>query len=112
MPTIVAFETLTDLFQNVVAKYKNSDKTAFAYKPTADEPYKNITWSEVKDDVKSIASYLIDQDIKSGDRVAILSENRYEWAVVDLAIQMVGAINVSLYATLPPKQCEFIMKRL
>ena len=110
MPTIVAFETLTDLFQNVVAKYKNSDKTAFAYKPTADDPYKTIRWSEVEEDVKAIASYLIDQGIQMEDRVAILSENRYEWAVVDLAIQMVGAINVSLYATLPPKQCEFILK--
>ena len=110
MPTIVAFETLTDLFQNVVLKYKNSDKTAFAYKPTADDPYKPITWGEVKEDVTSIASYLIEQGIQSGDRVAILSENRYEWAVVDFAIQMVSAINVSLYATLPPKQCEFILK--
>ncbi|WP_340106352.1 AMP-dependent synthetase/ligase [Rhodohalobacter sp. 8-1] len=110
MPTIVAFETLTDLFQNVVAKYKNSDKTAFAYKPTADDPYQTITWREVEADVTSIASYLIDQDIQMGDRVAILSENRYEWAVVDLAIQMVGAINVSLYATLPPKQCAYILE--
>lgn len=110
MPTIVAFETLTDLYQNIVSKYKNSDKTAFAYKPTADEPYTSITWGEVDEDVKSVASYLIDQDIKKDDRVAILSENRYEWAVVDLAIQMVGAINVSLYATLPPGQCEFILK--
>ncbi|MGM0458023.1 MAG: AMP-dependent synthetase/ligase [Bacteroidota bacterium] len=110
MSTIVAFETLTELFQNVVAKYKNSDKTAFAYKPTADEPYTTITWSEVEQDVMAIASYLLDQNIQKGDRVAILSENRYEWAVVDLAIQMVGAINVSLYATLPPKQCAFILK--
>jgi len=110
MPTIVAFETLTDLYQNIVSKYKNSDKTAFAYKPTADEPYRSITWGEVEDDVKSVASYLIDQDIKKDDKVAILSENRYEWAVVDLAIQMAGAINVSLYATLPPGQCEYILK--
>jgi long-chain acyl-CoA synthetase len=110
MPTIVAFETLTDLYQNIVAKYKNSDKTAFAYKPTADEPYRSITWQEVEEDVTSIASYLIDQDIEAGDRVAILSENRYEWAVVDLATQIVGAVNVSLYATLPPKQCEYILK--
>lgn len=110
MPTIVAFETLTDLFQNVVLKYKNSDKTAFAYKPSADDPYRSITWAEVEEDVTSIASYLLDQNTEKGDRVAILSENRYEWAVVDLAIQMVGAINVSLYATLPPNQCAFILQ--
>jgi long-chain acyl-CoA synthetase len=48
--------------------------------------------------------------LEKKDRVAILSENRYEWMVVDLAIQMVGAINVSLYTTLPPNQCEYILK--
>ncbi|CAN5487813.1 AMP-dependent synthetase/ligase [soil metagenome] len=110
MPTIVAFETLTELFENLVAKYEKSDKTAFAYKPSADEGYKTITWSEVHDDVKSVASYLLLQKVEKGDRVAILSENRYEWAVVDLAIQMVGAINVSLYTTLPANQCEYILQ--
>lgn len=110
MPTIVAFETITELFENLVAKYENSDKTAFAYKPGPDEEYKTITWTEVRDDVKSVASYLLQQDVQKGDRIAILSENRYEWAVVDMAIQMVGAINVSLYTTLPANQCEYILQ--
>ncbi len=110
MSTIVAFETITDLYKNLVLKYENSDKTAFAYKPSPDEGYKPITWREVHDDVTSIASYLLDQGVEKGDRVAILSENRYEWAVVDLAIQAVGAMNVSLYATLPPGQCEYILQ--
>jgi len=110
MPTLVAFETLTDLYQNLTEKYKNSSKTAFAFKPSPDDAYKTISWDEVKDDVTSVAAYLLDKNIEKGDRVAILSENRYEWAVVDLAIQMVGAINVSLYTTLPPNQCEYILK--
>jgi long-chain acyl-CoA synthetase len=110
MPTLVAFETLTDLYQNLTEKYKNSSKTAFAFKPSPDEPYKTITWDEVKDDVTSVAAYMLHKNIEKDDRVAILSENRYEWAVVDLAIQMIGAINVSLYTTLPPNQCEYILK--
>ena len=110
MPTLVAFETLTDLYQNLTEKYKNSSKTAFAFKPSPDGAYKTISWDEVKEDVTSVAAYLLDKNIEKGDRVAILSENRYEWAVVDLAIQMVGAINVSLYTTLPPNQCEYILK--
>ena len=48
--------------------------------------------------------------MEKDDRIAILSENRYEWMVVDLAIQIVGGINVSLYTTLPPNQCEYILK--
>lgn len=110
MPTLIAFETLTELYQNLTKKYENSDKTAFAFKPSPDAQYKTVTWDKVKEDVTFVASYLLEFGIEKDDRVAILSENRYEWAVVDLAIQMVGAINVSLYTTLPPKQCEFILR--
>src|SRR5690625_7180022 len=52
----------------------------------------------------------MNQDKKKVDRIKILSENRYEWAVTDLAIQLVGAINVALYTTLPASQCEFVVK--
>ncbi len=110
MSTVVAFETVTELFQNLVKKYENSTKTAFAFKPSHGEGYKAITWDSVKDDVTAVASYLLEQGVEKGERVAILSENRYEWAVVDLAIQMIGAINVSLYSTLPAHQCEYILQ--
>lgn len=110
MSTIVAFETLTELYLNLTKKYENSEKTAFAYKPAPESNYKTIPWDVVKDDVTALASYLLDAGIEKDDRIAILSENRYEWAVVDLAIQMVGGINVSLYTTLPPSQCEYILK--
>lgn len=110
MPTLVAFETITALYKNLVKKYHKSSKTAFAYKPAPDKPYKKITWDSVNEDVTVIASYLLSKGVEKSDRVAILSENRYEWAVVDLAIQMIGAINVSLYSTLPPNQCEHILK--
>ncbi len=110
MPTVVAFETLTDLFLNLAKKYKGTDKTAFARKPKTDEPYETITWDQVHEDAHTLAAYMIKHGIEAGDRVAILSENRYEWAVVDLAMQLIGAVNVSLYTSLPPKQCEYILK--
>lgn len=110
MPTIVPFETLTELFINLSRKYKGAGKKPFYYKPTPDSEYQPIDWDQVTDDVYSIAAYLIEQGIEKGDRVGILSENRYEWAAVDLAIQLVGAINVSLYTTLPAHQCEYILK--
>lgn len=110
MPTVVAFETLPELYYNLVKKYENSDKTAFAFKPSSDDNYKSLGWKTVKEDVTSVASYMLEQGVETGDRVAILSENRYEWAVVDLAIQAVGAINVALYTTLPAHQCEYILK--
>lgn len=110
MPIIVPFETLSDLFLNLSNKYKGTVKTAFARKPNPDDAYQSISWDEATDDVYSMASYLIEYGIEPGDRVALLSENRYEWAVVDLALQLAGGINVSLYSTLPPNQCAYILQ--
>lgn len=110
MPIVVPFETLSDLFKNISKKYAGQNKAAFHHKLDPKGSYEAVYWSQVVDDVNSLAAYLIDQNIEPGDRVGILSENRYEWAVVDLAIQLVGAINVSLYTTLPAGQCEYILQ--
>ena len=110
MPTVVAFETLPELFTSLSKKYSNTDKVAFGRKPDPDGEYETIDWNEVTEDVKNLAAYMVEHGIEAGDRVAILSENRYEWAVIDLALQIIGGINVSLYTTLPPAQCEYILK--
>ncbi len=110
MPTIVPFETLAELPVNLAKKYVGNNKAVFHYKPDPNSEYEPILWDQVIEDVNSIATYLLHRGIEHGDRVGILSENRYEWAVVDLAIQMIGAINVSLYTTLPAGQCEYILQ--
>lgn len=110
MPIIVPFETLTELFKNLAKKYVGHQKAVFHHKLDPKGSYEPVYWDQVEDDVHSMAAYLVEQGIKHGDRVGILSENRYEWAIVDLAIQLVGGINVSLYTTLPPNQCEYILK--
>jgi long-chain acyl-CoA synthetase len=110
MPTVVAFETLPELFTSLSKKYRDTDKVAFGRKPNPDGEYETIDWSEVTEDVKNLSAFMVEHGIEAGDRVAILSENRYEWAVIDLALQIIGGINVSLYTTLPPAQCEYILK--
>ena len=48
--------------------------------------------------------------IGPGDRVALLSENRPEWAIADFAILGRGAVTVPLYPTLPAASCEYILQ--
>ncbi len=48
--------------------------------------------------------------IRKGDRVSILSENRPEWSVADIASLLVGAVTVPLYTTLTPEQTAFVLK--
>ncbi|HAC15866.1 MAG TPA: long-chain fatty acid--CoA ligase [Bacteroidetes bacterium] len=110
MSQAVQFDTIAELFHNLHHKYTGKKKTVFAYKPGPNDPYVELDWDRFHKDVYSLAAYYIEKGVKPGDRVAILSENRYEWAVFDMSLQIIGGINVSLYATLPPNQCAYILK--
>ena len=48
--------------------------------------------------------------IQKGDRVAILSENRPEWAIADFAALAIGAVVVPIYTTLTPEQISFLLR--
>ncbi|MBV9240915.1 MAG: long-chain fatty acid--CoA ligase [Acidobacteria bacterium] len=60
--------------------------------------------------VKRIAFGLAMLGVKRGDRLAIISENRPEWSLVDLAILSLGAVNVPIYTTQAVEQIRFILE--
>ena len=59
----------------------------------------NITAAEFVERVKDVALGLAALGIRPGDRIALLSENRPEWSIADMAILSLGAINVPIYTT-------------
>ena len=61
--------------------------------------FESLSWEEIELSVKSVARSLIGLGILKGDRVIILSENRPEWQIADLAIMSIGAITVPVYTT-------------
>tara|TARA_Y100000590_G_scaffold172203_1_gene196970 strand:- start:9111 stop:10862 length:1752 start_codon:yes stop_codon:yes gene_type:complete len=61
--------------------------------------FESLSWEDVELAVKSIGRSLIDLGILKGDRVVILSENRPEWQIADLAVMSIGAITVPVYTT-------------
>src|SRR5690242_359500 len=63
-----------------------------------------LTWQEVADRAGALAAMLRDAGIAPGDRVAHVSENRYEWVLTDLAIHLAGAVHVPIHITLSPEQ--------
>jgi long-chain acyl-CoA synthetase len=69
-----------------------------------------ISASEFVRRVRHIALGLADAGIQPKDRVALISENRPEWSIADLAIISFGAITVPIYTTQAVEQIEFIMK--
>jgi long-chain acyl-CoA synthetase len=81
---------------------------ALAYK--VEDVWKYFSGQEVIDRVKRIAAGLAAFGIKAGDRVAIISENRPEWSLVDLAILALRAVIVPIYTTQAVEQVRFILE--
>ena len=75
----------------------------------ADNQWINIPAATFVERVKNVALGLAALGIRPGDRIALLSENRPEWSIVDLSILSLGAINVPIYTTQALDQIEYIL---
>lgn len=71
--------------------------------------WSNISAETFVERVRSVALGLAELGIKPGDRIALLSENRPEWSIADLAILSLGAINVPIYTTQAVDQIRYIL---
>ena len=69
--------------------------------------YHDLRWADYREQVLAGAAALVQHGIQAGARVGILSENRVEWLVADVAILAAGAVNVPLHAPLSAKQIQF-----
>ncbi len=74
-----------------------------------DTGWEAIPAERAQADVESLGLGLRSLGIRRGDRVALLSENRYEWVVSDLATMGLGAATVPVYATLTAEQTRHIL---
>lgn len=98
--------TLNTLFVESVSKHANLP----ALHVKVDGQWRTLDYREVGERVGDFAAGLCALGVRHGDRVAILSENRPEWAIADLAILAAGSITVPIYPTLPPGQIAHILR--
>lgn len=68
-----------------------------------------LSTQEMIEQAEAIASGLLEMGLQPKDKVAIISNNRTEWHVVDLGILMAGMINVPIYPTITEADYQFIM---
>src|SRR5438067_3133972 len=80
-----------------------------AVKSKRDGRWVDVTVPQFRDAVRHFATGLRLLGVKPGDRVAILSENRPEWAMADFAILANAAVTVPIYPTLLGWQIEYIL---
>lgn len=91
----------------LTAALKHSKQDALNHKVGGD--WLNISAERFVERVRNLALGLADIGIKPGDRIALLSENRPEWSIADLAILSLGAINVPIYTTQAVDQIRYIL---
>lgn len=87
---------------------ESPDGAAFRFKEGG--AWRSMTWGEADVIAREIASGLAAAGIAAGDRVCLLSQSRVEWMLCDVAILLLGAITVPIYASNTPDQCAFIVK--
>jgi long-chain acyl-CoA synthetase len=98
-----------------VATRNGGPRVAFRWRGIAgtshtERAWESMTWKGYEDQVMLLASRFIEWGIEPRDRVAIFSENRWEWHVADLATLVVGAVSVPIYPTSSGAQAAYILK--
>lgn len=76
----------------------------------ADGDWRPVSGAEVYRRVLAVSRGLRRWGVHKGDRVAILAENRWEWAVADYATLALGAVDVPIYPTLPGDHVAVLLK--
>lgn len=104
---MAALETLNDLVFHVrETSAGRSDLLAI----TRGESVREVSASDFLRDVHALAVALDDAGVERGERVAIWSENRPEWHVVDFACHLLGATTVPIFPGLSPERVAYVLR--
>ncbi len=98
-------ETLSQLFLNTIKSYPKDDLLL----SKKEGKYVPISTEEFADRVKCFSLGLRDLGLEAGDKLIVLSENRPEWVISDIANLCLGGITVPIYTSLVPEQIKYII---
>lgn len=101
-------ENLKDMLESSTRLY--GDKAAFLVKKQGSDAYHPVTYRQFKQDVDAMGTALIELGLQ-GKRIALIGENRYEWAVTYLAVVNGTGIIVPLDKELPANEIENLLSR-
>src|SRR2546421_20093 len=97
-------QTLNDIFFSAVDR---DESRVMMRKTTAQ--WASLSSRDLYKQVVGLSRALLGWGLKRGDRVAILSENRPEWAIADFACLLLGVITVPIYTTLTEEQTAHVL---
>ena len=99
-PASLGLETAND----ILLRLRESDRERAILYQDQDGAWQPLSTAQLLARVRALAATYLGWGIEKGDRIAILSENRWEWAVADFAALAIGAVDVPIYPTLTAEQ--------
>ena len=99
--------SLVELFFTKCEEFKSTSNKPFL-KWLKDNKKDFITWKQVEGNIQILSEYLR-KNLSKGDRCILLSENRPEWLISDIAIMNAGGVTVPLFTTYSEKDYEYII---
>jgi len=100
--------TIVKIFQDRV---RGNGDTPFVKFHDGNE-WQEMSWRVYGERVKLIGCGLIELGVSRGDGICIMSNTRYEWGMIDLAILSIGGVTGAIYPTLLAKDTAFIIKNM
>ncbi len=102
------FEDLKDMLKKTGEVF--GDRPAYIFKTEEEGKFKQVTHREFRENIESLGTALIDLGLKD-KRIAVISDNRYEWGVAYLACVTGVGVVVPLDKALPENEIENLIKR-
>ncbi len=102
---MLTLKTLNDILFTIAA---NNSERAILVQDAAGA-WHPVSGARVYQRVRAVAEAFTSWGIRKGDRVAILGENRWEWAIADFATLALGAVDVPIYPTLTADQTAVLL---
>lgn len=102
------YNNLKEMLEKSGEKY--GDRPAYIFKTEEPGKFKKITHKEYREDINSLGTALINMGLKN-KRIAVISENRYEWGMAYLAVATGTGIIVPLDKALPDNEIENLIIR-
>ena len=104
----IKYTDLKDMLKKTGEMY--ADRPAYMFKTEKEGVFKEITHKEFREDINALGTKLIEMGLKD-KRIAVISENRYEWGIVYLAVVTGAGVIVPLDKSLPDNEIENLIIR-
>src|SRR6516225_6525636 len=106
MTSIAPLKTINDLFCRVSSA---GNPRAVLWQDEFGQ-WNPISSDQIYQRFRALTTALLGWGVQKGERVALIGENRWEWAIADFATLAIGTVNVPIYPTLTGEQIAALIK--